>query len=131
MISPRKLEEFTGTFLSHQKGQEALLASTDPELGTAILGAFQAGTPLDDLHKTEVMAAMEEAFGGDPESVATFYICQEDDDYPVELETFAGVFWINPLEGDSEGYFANAKEAESYAFMNWDNLSSGPTTNLS
>ena len=128
MASPRKIDEFIATFLSHQKGRETLLASTDPDLGTAILATVQKKTPLDNLQKTAVMAAMEEAFGDNPESVATFYICQEDDDYPVELETFAGIFWINPIEGDLEGYFASAEEAESYAFINWDNLSIEPTT---
>lgn len=115
-------------FLEHPQGRKHLITQIGKDASEKILSGFEKGRELSKDEETLVAEAMDELFCNEAEWVDTFYICGEEDDYPIRLETFAGIYWLNPLEGDCECYTTDKDEAVSYAFMNWENLSSEPTS---
>jgi hypothetical protein len=49
-------------------------------------------------------------------------IPQEDDEYPVNVMAFHGVFWVQAMEYDPIGYFLSEDDAVSFTRSNWDDV---------
>lgn len=63
-----------------------------------------------------------DAIRNDATTVWTGFIHDENDDWPINVNEYHGVFWISALEYDPIGYFLNSDSAIAYARTAWDNV---------
>lgn len=63
-----------------------------------------------------------DAIQNDATTIWSGFIHDENDDWPVNVNEYHGVFWVSALEYDPVGYFLNSKSAIVYARSAWENV---------
>ena len=63
-----------------------------------------------------------DAIRNDATTIWAGFIHDENDDWPVHVNEYHGVYWVSALEFDPIGYFLNSDSAIAYARTAWDNV---------
>jgi hypothetical protein len=50
------------------------------------------------------------------------FIANENDNWPVHVMEYEGIFWVGAVEFDPVGYFLDMASAISFVRINWDNV---------
>ncbi len=85
------------------------------------LRLMEAGNLDGDLGAT-VHDFFLDAIRNDATTIWSGFIRDENDDWPVNVNEYHGVFWVSALEYDPVGYFLNSKSAIAYARSAWENV---------
>jgi predicted ATPase len=115
------LAEACKTLARSQTVQALLKKEVGSENYPAALELMKAGTLDGDLGAT-VHDLFIDTIVNEATTVWSGFIRDENDDWPVRVNEYQGVFWVFALEIDPVGYFLNAESAISFARMNWDDV---------
>ena len=115
------LAEACKTLARSQSVQALLKKEVGSDNYPAALELMKAGTLEGDLGAT-VHDLFIDTIVNEATTVWSGFIRDENDDWPVRVNEYQGVFWVFALEIDPVGYFLNAESAISFARMNWDDV---------
>jgi len=85
------------------------------------LSHMQAGS-LDGEVGAIVHDLLLDAIVNDAHQVWSGFIKGFDDDYPVNVNEYHGIYWVWAMEYEPAGYFIDKEEAIAYARSNWDDI---------
>ncbi len=80
---------------------------------------MKAGKLKGDLG-ADIHDLLTDAIRNDAEDVWSGLVRQPQDDYPVQVNEFHGVFWVWAMQYDPVGYFLDLNSAVYRARTNWD-----------
>ena len=114
--------EAAGPVLSRSAAVQATLndALTGPDIAAA-LAMLQAGSLEGDLG-AEVHDLLVDAIENDSTVVWDGTIPGSEFDFPVQVNSFGGVFYVWAIEYDKVGYFLSKSDAVDYIYGSWEEV---------
>lgn len=115
------LNQITSSLAERPTVQALLRDSIEEDQYEAALQLMRDGIFEKDLGWA-VHDLLSDAIHNDARIVWSGLIPGIEDDYPVRVNEYHGVFWVWAMEYDPIGYFASKETAINYVLSNWDDV---------
>lgn len=114
--------EAAGPVLARSRAVRATLRNTlnEPDVSAA-LAMLKSGSLVGDLG-AEVHDQLADAIGNESKVVWEGSIPGSEFDFPVQVKSFGGVFYVWAMEYDDVGYFLSREAAVDYIRASWDGV---------